>query len=193
MVIPVTTPFLRRTGYAFVCLLLGLTIASCGLFGIISENCGPHQDLEDSGRNTSLAAWKTFVDGGMRFYVRTLKVENVCPDEHVRASFFMLFETNPTLPITMRGRLEFGDPGPAILFAPATVEDTSGDGLALFISTELGMKQAYGEDPASYYVVLQIFFPTTGSENRDLNYILDTISDSEESWSISWSYFEYPS
>lgn len=148
-----TTPFLRRAGYAFVCLLLGLTNASCDL--LISENCGPSQDLEDSGPRTSLAAWDTFVDGGMRFYVRTLKVENVCPNEHVSANFLLKLNSNPTLPITLRGRLEFGDPGPAILFAPATVEVNSEDvpfedpGHTLIARTELGMKQAYDDDPGS--------------------------------------------
>ncbi len=198
MVISVTTPFLRRTGYVFVGLLLGLTHASCDL--IISPDCGPSQDLEDAGPRTSLAAWDTFVDGGMRFYVRTLKVENVCPNEHVSANFLLKLNSNPTLPITLRGRLEFGDPGPAILFAPATVEVNSEDvpfedpGHTLIARTELGMKQAYGDNPGSYYVVLQIFFPTTGGENRDLNYILDTISEAEGSraWVIESRYFEYP-
>ncbi len=192
MVIPVTTPFLRRTGYAFVCLLLSLTIASCDF---ISETCGSNKDLLDFGPNTSLAAWRTFVNGGMRVYERSLKVENVCPDEHVTASFLLRLGSDHTLPITLRGRLEFGDPGPTILFAPATGEDTTHDGSSrtLEADTELGMKQAYGEDPGSYYVVLQIIFPTTGVESRDLNFILDTISQhSDRAWVIRSSYFEYP-
>ena len=186
-----TTSSLRCTGYVFVGLLLCLTLASCDL--ISEEKCGPRFDAEDTGKNTSLAAWQTEVFGGNRFFRRTLKVDNVCPDEHVTASFlFVILSETGTLqlPVTIRGRIVY-----SLVFPDE--EDTLAENLratnigfsAYNGEVEAGLKQTFGEDPATYFVVFEIFFPTTGVASRDLAYIMDLT----DSWEMRTRYFEFPS
>ena len=185
-----TTPFLHRSGCVFVCLLLSLTLGSCSLFDTVSDICGPGFDAEDDGFGTSLAAWETFVSGGNRFYRRTLKVENVCPDEHVTASFDMaLKEKGATLqlPLSIRGRVEWSliFPSEEVFLAEnLRVADGTYSG-----QVEAGLKQVFGENPATYFVSFEVFFPTTGVASRDLAYVMDFV----DIWRMKTRYFEFPS
>ena len=49
------------------------------------------------------------------------------------------------------------------------------------------MLQAFGEDPATYFVVFEISFPTTGVASRDLAYIMDFT----DTWDMETRYFEF--
>ncbi|MFQ5570830.1 MAG: hypothetical protein ACE5G0_14195 [Rhodothermales bacterium] len=184
-----TTTHLRRAAYGLGCLLLSLTLASCSL--ISDDKCGLHFTAEDSGFGTSFAAWQTGVDGGNRFYRRALKVENVCPDEHVTADFRFHFKRSADveIPITIRGQIEYNPlfPSEEVILAE-NLHDVQ-EKIALKGEVEAGLKQAFGDSPADYFVIFKITFPTTGLANRDLAYVIDIT----EVWRMKTGYFEFSS
>ena len=117
MVIPVTTPFLRRSSYALLCLLLMMSLASCD---IISKDdpCGPNNHGFERFNNSSLFGINepthTYIESGNRVYQwSTPFYENICPEEHINVSVTFQLATNPLLPVETRVKGDY-----AIFFEP---------------------------------------------------------------------------
>ena len=60
-------------------------------------------------------------------------------------------------------------------------------GFFLTGDVEAGLAQQFGEDPAEFWVNLEISFPTTGVVAQDLAYVQGIVSN----WTMESSYFEH--
>ncbi len=113
-----------------------------------------------------------YMDGNNRVYNWGELVENVCADEHVKVKCTVRFYNGaPVNIIKARGRI-----GWQILFERKfDVQDLSDDNLELKGNGEAGLKQAFGEDPASFVPVLEVFFPTRGNLNDDNDFLFQHV------------------
>lgn len=113
-----------------------------------------------------------YMDGNNRVYNWGELVENVCPDEHVKVSCTVRFYNGaPTDIIKARGRI-----GWQIFFERKfDVSDLSQNPIELKGNGEAGLKQAFGEDPASFVPVLEVFFPTKGSLQADDDFLFQNV------------------
>jgi hypothetical protein len=166
-------------------------LSSCSV--ISEENCGPHFSNTDNGDGLDIHLWETGMNGNYRYYQRNLQVTNVCPDEHVSATFLIHFydpDNDPTtlddlaIPVTVRGWIFYAFFYPSEEDTMAVNQDKT---YILSGNVEAGLKQQFGDSPAEYWVNLEIAFETTGVESQDLNYV-QTIVDS---WKMETEYFEY--
>lgn len=178
----------KSAGRVVLTLLIGLLLitpfSSCS---VISPFCGPRFQNNEFGTGIT-PAFDVLLNGGTRIYQRTFRVSNVCPDEHVTANFVVSKEninSSLLLPVTIRGYIfySFLFPNEEVVLANNTREFEFGSG-----DVDAGLKQQFGDDPAEYFVVLQIEFPTTGSEAQDLNYVNETL---QLRWDVTTTYFEY--
>jgi hypothetical protein len=127
------------------------------------------------------------VNAGNRIYRRCLKVDNVCPKEHVSTSFAISRQSSSSLdlPVEVEGWIEYNPLFPREIVDMS--EEFMGEGFAA-VTVEAGLAQSFGEDPAIYWVCLQIQFPTTGQKQFDDEYLNETL----KYFRLSTNYFEFP-
>lgn len=113
-----------------------------------------------------------YMDGNNRVYNWGELVENVCPDQHVKVSCTVRFYNGAaTNVIKARGRIDW-----QFLFERNfDVNDLQLNGTELKGNGEAGLKQAFGENPASFVPVLEIFFPTKGSLQADDDFLFQNV------------------
>lgn len=181
----------RQTQTRAVCrmisaMLVLVPFASCDTISLV---CG--QFNEDKAFATGISPlFETLLDGNFRVYRRTTQFTNVCPDEHVMARFSVLREnTNSNLdrPVSVRGWIFYSATFPTeevVLLNNAT------DFEIKMGTVEAGLKQRFGDEPAQFWVTLEIKFPSTGDETQDLDYVNNTL---QLFWDITAFYFDYSS
>src|SRR5688572_28193517 len=91
-------------------------------------------------------------------------VTSVCPHEHVKVSFRIRLHASLYSKITARGSISWN-----LLFERQI--SLSPDGLDLKGNGEAGLKQAFGDNEASFIPLVEVLFPTRGSLTDDNEYL----------------------
>ncbi len=110
----------------------------------------------------------TYMEGNNRVFQWSDEVTNVCPDEHVKVECEVEL-SSPTSPVSARGRVDW-----LILFERKITMTRNGN---IFKgSDEVGLKQAFNQDPATFFPVVEVFFPTQGSYSEDSTFLLQHVA-----------------
>jgi hypothetical protein len=110
----------------------------------------------------------TYMEGNNRVFQWSSEVTNVCPDEHVKVECEVEM-SNAASPVGARGRVDW-----LILFERKITMTRNGN--VFKGSDEVGLKQAFNQDPASFFPVVEVFFPTQGSYSADSAFLLQHVA-----------------
>ncbi len=135
-----------------------------------NPKCGPNKkyDLYLFEYGAYAPSAYTYMDGNNRVYQWGDLVEHVCPDEHVKVSYRVRLHFSLNSRITARGRISW-----SLLFERQF--SMSPDGLDLKGNGEAGLKQAFGENEASFIPILEVLFPTRGNRTDDDQYLKENV------------------
>ena len=113
----------------------------------------------------------TYLEDGnrVRVYQWSKFIENVCPTVHVKVQAVVNLQNANFTSIKARGRVDW-----QFLFEREFEMPQMGG--IMQGNTEVGLKQAFGEDPASFSPVLEIFFETTGDEFSDREVLIHSVN-----------------
>ena len=155
---------MKRDLFVLIAALLLSTLLSCNKES--NPNCGPNKTfkmylLSDSVVDTSTGFYYSYREGNNRVFQWSEVVSDVCPEEHVKVEFRVAlkiaFNANS---LSTRARVSYGILSERQFSMSLDGLDSKGNG-------EVGLKQAYGTDPAEFIPVLEVFFPTKGSYTAD--------------------------
>ncbi len=182
------TPFLRRSGYAFVCLLLSLTLASCdAIFNETDARCGRKNELKvevirqpdyptsPPDFNTQYIFFTEMVtelEGNTRRFTVQSTFRNVCTHEHAKAQFTASARINNQLPLTVKARADWG-----LLFGteiPLELRTSTSSWFWVSQEIDIGLEQVYEDGPGLYFVTFEVSFLTLGDEQRDRDWLADS-------------------
>jgi hypothetical protein len=110
----------------------------------------------------------TYMEGSNRVFQWSDAVNGVCPHEHVKVECDVELN-NAASPVGARGRVDW-----LAFFERKITMNRSGNYFRG--SEDIGLKQAFGEDTASFYAIVEIFFPTKGDYSRDSAFVLEHVA-----------------
>lgn len=183
-----TTPFLRRTSYAFACLLLSLTLASCDVIEGVDERCGHKVDAKSVGDSNAthgpnatfgnnvarMDSYRSELRGGRRFYQYLWHITGVCSQENVvvRVSVSITDELLSVLSnLRTTANVQWG---------------TRGQSIALDETARISLSPEFGDESAAYWVILGFEFDSLGSRAEDEEFFQNLLK-----WEITTTYFQY--
>ncbi len=143
----------------------------CDLFD--DSPCGPKETYDLYLLGTSIAdstsgVFSSYTQGGTRVFQWSQIVENVCAQEHVKMECRVALLDESTTGISARGRADWSFLFEKNITMTKSGSDIKGNG-------EIGLKQVFGEDPAWFIPVLEVYFPTKGSYNADKAFLLNNV------------------
>jgi hypothetical protein len=159
-----------------------LLLAGAVLFLLIScskdnkpSPCGPKSNASKFWLRLGNSLFKnfdglphTYMEGNNRVFQWSDEVTNVCPDEHVKVECEVEM-SNAASPVGARGRVDW-----LILFERKITMTRNGN--TFKGRDEVGLKQAFNQDPAFFFPVVEVFFPTKGSYSADSAFLLEHVA-----------------
>ncbi len=114
----------------------------------------------------------TYVENGQRFYKYTLYVDDLCTKVHTEVRYNVNLIGVHTLPLDIVGNTSwnFLYEEEAILSDNAIPPHTP-----VSAEQDIGLFQAFGDDPGWIFINLSLSFPTTGSDNQDSIYFAEHV------------------
>ena len=109
-----------------------------------------------------------YMEGNNRVFQWSSLVENACPHEHFRVESQVTL-SSPASPVSFRGRIDW------LLFFERKFTMTR-SGNEFKGNGEAGLKQAFGDDPASFFPIVEVYFPTKGSYSADSAFLLQQVT-----------------
>ncbi len=172
------------TRILFCFLSLSLFLSSCDV--VDNSPCGLARTFELHKAGSSIvsksdSSFSTYMDGSTRVVQWSKLVDDVCSDEHVKLKFRVLLgDSTDASFVKMRGRVNWH-----ILYEK-TFEGKL-DGIDYVVSGETGLKQAFPDLHGWFVPVLEVYFPTKGSYEKDIDFLLNHVAAVE----IVCDYREY--
>ncbi len=152
-------------------LCIALLIISCDL--VDDSPCGPKQTYDlyliDSDRlmPVPIDILNTYVENGFRVFQWGQVVENVCTDEHLKASFRVAMQddsTAKTKNIIARGRISWQFLYEKNIPLVISESDLKGNG-------EVGLKSAFPDLKGWFVPYLEVIFPVQGTLDMDKEFL----------------------
>lgn len=165
-------PFLMMKTYIILIgTLFSISFLSCDLFDDFP--CGPKETYElyllgSSIVDSTSNVYSSYMDGSNRVFQWSQLVENACAQEHVKVDARVALLDETTSGISARARVDW-------LFLFEENISMSKNGSDIKGKGEAGLKQAFGEDPAWFVPVLEVFFPTKGSYGADTAFLKENV------------------
>lgn len=156
-----------KTLLLFSAVLFFLSLMSCDLFD--DSPCGAKETediylLGSSIVDSTTDIYSSYIENGNRVFQYGKLVENACSQEHVKYDGRVALLDENTTGISARGRISW------LFFFEENIP-MSKNGSDLKGKGEAGLKQAFGEDPAWFVPVVEVFFPTKGTYGADTAFL----------------------
>lgn len=165
--------------------LIALTVAlysSCNLLADLDcgdsqnprELVGPYWDFT-TGSSSLPGQVYTYLENGQRFFITDMYVDNLCTEEHTKVDYEVSLMGVHTMPLDIVGTTSWN-----FLYEEESVLSNNAipPHTPVNASQEIGLFQAFGENPGSILLRLSLSFPTTNSLSfaQDSAYFVDHVS-----------------
>lgn len=117
----------------------------------------------------------TYLDNGKRHFIVRMYVDNLCSKEHTNVSYIVGLTGVHSLPLDIVGLTSWN-----FLYEQESVmsENAIPPHTPIVANQEIGLFQAFGEDPGWLLLILSLSFPTTNAQDfaQDSAYFVNHVS-----------------